>query len=116
MNTTTVRYPGYAIEIPDGLIKPFKFLSSILTGIEFDHTFDLLLHPATSKLIKNCNDCVIASIGKEFAHDIKIADALSQWKNLCQYERATIIIKAAANTAPFDTTSIFEAGSSNDRD
>jgi hypothetical protein len=112
MNTTEIQYPGYTIEIPDGLLKPFRLLSTIMNNIYFDGSDDILSYPVTYELVERCNDYVSASIGKEFAHDIKIGNALSEWINLSQYERWVIILDAAANTAPFDFASNFQASSS----
>jgi hypothetical protein len=115
MNTITIQYPGYTIEIPDGLLEPFRLLSTIMNNIDFDGPYDILAYPVTYKLVERCNDCVSAAIGKAFAHDIKIGVALSEWINLSQYERSSIILDAAVNTAPFDFASIFEANSSLDQ-
>lgn len=116
MNITEIQYPGYTIEIPDGLLKPFRLLSRILNDIDFDHPVDLLSFPVTSELIKTCDECVCASVGKVFAHDMKVGNALAQWVNLSQYERATIIIEAAEKTEPFDISSVFGAGPDIGRD
>lgn len=116
MNTTSVQYPGYTIEIADHLIRPFKVLSRILTGIEFDHPSDLLYHIITAELIKACDECVCASVGKAFAHQDKIRNALANWSNLSQYERAEIIINAAAKTDPIELPDIFRAGLDSDKD
>ncbi|MEY8118484.1 hypothetical protein AB9F26_09495 [Falsihalocynthiibacter sp. BN13B15] len=114
MNTTTVQYPGYTIEIPDGLIQPFRELSTIINNIYVDGPDGILSNPVTRKLVEHCNDCVSAAIGKEFAHELKIGDALSQWRNLSSYERSSLILDAAFNTEPFNISSVFEAGSSPD--
>ena len=115
MNRTEIQYLGYTIEIPDGLLKPFRLLSSIMNNIDFDGPDDILSYPVTYNLVERCNDCVSAAIGKEFAHDIKIGNALTGWINLTRYERSSIILDAAVNTAPFDFASNFEASSSRDQ-
>ena len=116
MNTTTVQYPGYTIEIADHLTHPFRVLSTILTGLEFDHPIDLLSSSVTSDVIRKCYECVSASIGKEFAHEDKIRDALANWSNLTQYERLTMIIEAAEKTEPLEISSVFAGGSDIGRD
>lgn len=116
MNTTTVQYPGYTIDIADHLTQPFEVLSRILNGVEFDHPADPLYNNVTAEIINQCNECVIASIGKEFAHEDKIRNALANWSNLSQYERAEIIINAAAKTEPLEFPDIFRGGSDLDID
>jgi hypothetical protein len=116
MNTITIQYPGYTIDIADYLTRPFRVLSTILSGVEFDHPVELLSSSVASELINQCNECIIASIGKEFAHEGKIRNALANWSNLTQYERLTIIIEAAAKTAPLEISSVFDAASNSDGD
>ena len=110
MNTITIQYHGYSIEIADHLTRPFRVLATILSGVEFDHPIELLLSSVTSELIAQCNDRVIASIGKEFAHEEKIRNALTNWSVLTQYERLTNIIEAAEKTEPLEISSMFGAG------
>ena len=90
--------------------------SRILTGVEFDHPAELLGSSVTAELINACNENVIASIGKEFAHDDKIGDALAKWTNLSQFERAEIIINAAGKTEPLELPDVFRGGSDIDID
>jgi len=45
MNTTEIRYPGYTIEIPDGLLKPFRELATIINNIDVDGPDGILSNP-----------------------------------------------------------------------
>ena len=102
MNITTIAYPGYTIEMPDGLTKPFQVFSTVLSSIEYDHPIDLLGHPVTVELIEKCKHCVSAAIGKAYSHDLKIEDALACWTDLSEFERVVYIVQAANNTEPLD--------------
>ncbi len=110
MDTTFVQYPGYTVEIPDRFIHPFKMLSTVLLGANFDHPCELLDFPASEELIEMCDQCVYTAIGKEFAHDGKIADAFNQWRHLSMYERVSEIVKAAQKIEPLDITHMKNTG------
>jgi hypothetical protein len=116
MNTITIQYPGYTIEIADHLTRQFRVLSTILKGVEFEHPAELLSNSVTSKLITKCNECINASIGKEFAHQDAIRDALANWSNLTQFEKLTTIIEAAAKTEPLDISSVLVTSPDNEID
>ncbi|GAB5431036.1 MAG: hypothetical protein EpisKO_04060 [Epibacterium sp.] len=102
METTTVQYPGYTIEIPETLIKPFRILSTVMKGMEVEDPIPLLSEPISAEIIEACIHAVSTSIGKEFAHDAKISNALSQWAKLSKYEKTLIITEASDKIEPFD--------------
>lgn len=110
MNTTSIQYPGYTIEIPDPLLKPFRVLSTVLSGVDHLHPMQMLENPAIAEIIEDCNFSVLAAIGKEYAHDAKIGDAVNQWNYIGYFDRAMIIRRAAARTEPLDLGLMLETG------
>jgi hypothetical protein len=106
----TIQYPGYTVEIPDHLLKPFKVLATVLAGAEFDHPFDLYNNPHSARVVDTCIECISAAIGKQFAHESSLGDAVNQWRALSDFERLELVIKAAISAEPLDLAYILETG------
>lgn len=106
----TIKYPGYTVDIPDRLLKPFKVFATVLAGAEFDHPFDLFDNPHSAQVVRTCLDCVLVAIGKHFAHESSLADAVNQWSALSEFERLEHVIKAAMATEPVDIGYMLETG------
>jgi hypothetical protein len=75
----TIQYPGYTVEIPDRLLKPFKVFATVLAGAEFDHPFELFDNPHSARVVDTCLDSVLVAIGKQFAHESTLGDAFNHW-------------------------------------
>lgn len=110
MNSTVVRYNDYDIEIPDGLLRDFKVLSTVLRGIELEDPIEIYACPHAMELIYRCNEAVFAAIGKACAHNVTIGDALTAWRDISDFERTAIIMQAAAQTDPLDLVGPIETG------
>ena len=100
MITTYIEYPGYSIEIPDALQQSFKMLSALLRGVEDGQNIDLSSSSLVTDIVKDCHYAVIAAIGKTFAHDVKIREALAKWRSLSEVEQTQAVFQAALNTQP----------------
>lgn len=101
---TFIRYGKYTVEISDALIEPFKALSTVLVSGELENDRDLLFEEPGHELIQSCDCHVAAAIGKHFAHDFKLREALAAWSDLGFYSRLDAILEAAHNTEPVDFT------------
>lgn len=106
---TIVRYGQYAIEVSEALIEPFKTLSTVLVSGELENDRDLLFEEAGHELIQRCDCHVVAAIGKHFAHDFRLRDALAAWNELGLHSKLDAIFEAAHNTEPVDFTRLLEA-------
>lgn len=102
MTNTTIEYPGYSIEIPEALLQSFKLLSTFLRGVEDGQNIDLSSPSRVTAIVKDCHYAVIAAIGKAFAHDAQVMDALAQWRSLSEIQQTEAVFQAAANTEPVD--------------
>lgn len=111
MNQTQVLYRGYSIDIPDGLIKPFKLLAFLLKHLEFESIFDLMNNNATLDLLAKCANATIAAIGQNFAHDTRVGAALDGWLSMSEVEQVIELVKAARMTEPSDFSHIFQNSS-----
>jgi hypothetical protein len=100
MRETTVTIKDNTIEIPDGLIQPFKALASILEGLEFEHPIELLQSAMAAELISKCEIYVVAAIGKAFAHTLEISEVTRDWLAMTDYERLIEVLSAAAKAEP----------------
>jgi hypothetical protein len=105
-----IKYPGYTVEIPDRLLKPFKLLATVLAGYEFDHPFELFNNPHSAKVVQTCLDCVLVALGKQFAHESSLGDAFNQWSILSDFERLELVIKAAMAAQPVDIGYMLQTG------
>ena len=106
----TIQYPGYTVEIPDHLMKPFKVFATALAGDEFDHPFELFNNPYLAEAVRTCLDSVLVAIGKQYAHESYLGDAFNQWHALSEFERLEHVIKAAMATEPVDIGYMLETG------
>jgi hypothetical protein len=106
----TIQYPGYTVEIPDRLLKPFKVFATVLAGAEFDHPFELFDNPHSARVVDTCLDSVLVAIGKQFAHESTLGDAFNQWRALSDFERLELVIKAAFSAEPLDLGYMLETG------
>lgn len=105
MNTTIIEYSGYAFEIPGKLSKPFRVLSTVLNGQEYEGPVSILDNSVVIDLVNNCNYRVIAAIGKHFAHRKEIDDVLACWQNLTEFGKIVAIYAAAKNSKPINILS-----------
>lgn len=106
----TIQYPGYTVEIPDRLLKPFKVFATVLAGAEFDHPLDLFDNPFSARVVQTCLDSVLVAIGKQFAHESTLGDAFNHWCTLSDFEHLELVIKAAISAEPLDIGYMLETG------
>lgn len=100
MKTRNINLPSRTIEIPDGLVQPFRELGSLMESLELKHPLDLLKTSKGEELFKKCDQYVIATIGKRFAHELAIGQVVDEWLSTSTYERVVQILSAANNTEP----------------
>jgi len=110
MRETSVTIKDRVIEIPDGLIEPFKRLSTVMKGMEFENPEDILSFPAMEDIIRDCDFAIAAAIGKAFAHNIEVGEMLKTWTQMPAVETLVQIFKAARNTDPISVDDVFNRG------
>ena len=106
----TIKYPGYSVEISDHLLHPFRQLATVLAVTGFNHPLDVCDHPRLEEVVLACIDCILAAIGKQYAHDSCLGDAVWHWRALGDLEKVELVIKAALATKPLDIGYMLETG------